>query len=67
MKQKKTKGFIISITVFNFDTKTKSRFVRISVNGLFNFKRLPIVYKTIYQKENDKMYILLFSFFTGYK
>ena len=39
---------------FEFDTNTKSRFVRISFDRLFKFNRLPVVYTTIYQKENDK-------------
>ena len=39
---------------FEFDTNTKSRFVRISFDRLSKFNRLPVVYNTIYQKENDK-------------
>ena len=39
---------------FEFDTNKKSRFVRIFFNLLSKFKRLPVVYITIYQKENDK-------------
>ena len=39
---------------FEFDTNTKSRFVRISFDRLSKFNRLPVVYTTIYQKENDK-------------
>ena len=39
---------------FEFDTITKSRFVRISFNRLSKFKRLPVVYITIYQKQSDK-------------
>ena len=39
---------------FEFDTNTKSRFVRKSFDRLFKFKRLPVVYTTIYQNENDK-------------
>ena len=39
---------------FEFDTNTKSRFVRIFLNRLSKFKRLPVVYITIYHKENDK-------------
>ena len=40
---------------FEFDTNTKSRFVRISFNRLSNFERLPVVYITIHQKESDKI------------
>ena len=39
---------------FEFDTNTKSRFVRISFDRLSKFNRLPVVYTKIYQKENDK-------------
>ena len=39
---------------FEFDTNTKSRFVRISFDRLSKFNRLPVVYTTIYQKEKDK-------------
>ena len=39
---------------FEFDTNTKSRLVRISFDRLSKFNRLPVVYTTIYQKENDK-------------
>ena len=39
---------------FEFDTNTKSRFVRISFDRLSKFNKLPVVYTTIYQKENDK-------------
>ena len=38
---------------FEFDTNTKSRFVRTSFIILSKFNRLPVVYTTIYQKEND--------------
>ena len=54
MKQKLEIRNINSITVFEFDTNTKSRFVRISFDCLSKFNRLPVVYTTIYQKENDK-------------
>ena len=50
---------------FEFDTNTKSRFVRISFDRLSQFNRLPVVYTTIYQKETIKTYILIISFFTG--
>ena len=50
---------------FEFDTNTKSRFVRISFNRLSKFNRLPVVYITIYQKENDKNVYFGISFFTG--
>ena len=36
---------------FEFDTNTKSRFVRTSFDRLCKFNRLPVVYTTIYQKE----------------
>ena len=39
---------------FEFDTNTKSRFVRITFDRLSKFNRLPVVYTTIYQKENNK-------------
>ena len=39
---------------FEFDTITKSRFVRISFNQLSKIKRLPVVCITIYQRESDK-------------
>ena len=39
---------------FEFDTNTKSRFVRISFDRLSKFSRLPVVYTTIYQNKNDK-------------
>ena len=39
---------------FEFDTNTKSRVVRLSFNRLSKFKKLPVVYITIYQKENNK-------------
>ena len=39
---------------FEFDTNTKSRFVRKSFDRLSKFIRLPVVYITIYQKENDE-------------
>ena len=45
---------IISITVLDVDTNTKSRLVRLSFNRLSKIKRLSVVYFTIYQKENDK-------------
>ena len=48
---------------FDFDTNAKSRFVRLSFNRLSNFKRLPVVYFTIYQKENNEsVYFGNFSF-----
>ena len=48
---------------FDFDTNTKSRFVRISFNRFFKFKKLPVVYITIYQKEKNKnVYFVNFSF-----
>ena len=49
---------------FEFDTNTKSRFVRISFDRLSKFKKLPVVYITIYQKENNKnVYFGSFSFY----
>ena len=36
---------------FEFDTNTKTRFVRISFDRLSKFNRLPVVYTTIYQKD----------------
>ena len=39
---------------FEFDTNTKSRLVKIIFNRLSKFKRLPVVYITIYHKESDK-------------
>ena len=39
---------------FEFDTKAKSRFVRLSFNRLSKFKKLPVVDITIHQKENNK-------------
>ena len=39
---------------FEFDINTKFRFVRNSFERLSKFIRLPVVYTTIYQKENDK-------------
>ena len=39
---------------FEFDTKTISRFVRKSFYRLSKFKKLPVVYFVIYQKESDK-------------
>ena len=39
---------------FDFDTNTKSRFVRKSFDWLFKLKRLPVVYITIYQNERDE-------------
>ena len=44
-----------------FDTNTKYRFVRIYFNQLSKFKRLPVVYIRIYQKVNEKVYVLVFS------
>ena len=38
---------------FDIDTNTKSRFVRISFDRLSKFNKLPVVYTTIYQKENN--------------
>ena len=38
---------------FEFDTNTKFRFVRKSFDR-FKINRLPVVYTTIYQKENNK-------------
>ena len=39
---------------FEFDTNAKSRFVRLSFNRLSKLKKLPVVYITIYQIENNK-------------
>ena len=48
---------------FEFDTNTKSRYVRISFDRLSKFNRLPVVFTTIYQKENDKnIYFVNFFF-----
>ena len=48
---------------FEFDTNTKSRFVRMSFDCLSKFNKLPVVYTTIYQKENDKnVYFVNFFF-----
>ena len=48
---------------FEFDTNAKSRFVRLSFNRLSKIKKLPVVYITIYQKENNKnVYFGNFSF-----
>ena len=47
---------------FEFDTNAKSRFVRLSFNRLSKFKKLPVVYITIYQKENNKNLFWYFSF-----
>ena len=48
---------------FEFDTNTKSGFVRISSNRLYKLKRLPVVYIIIYQKESDKnVYFVNFIF-----
>ena len=52
---------------FEFDTITNARFVRISFNRLSKFKRLPVVYNTIYQKEIDKIVYFGNFFFTGKK
>ena len=54
MKQKLELKNIISITVLDVDTNTKSRLVRLSFNRLSKIKRLSVVYITIYPKENDK-------------
>ena len=48
---------------FEFDTNKKSRFVRISFNRLSKFKRLSVVYITIYEKENDKKNVYFGNFF----
>ena len=48
---------------FEFGTNTNSRFIRISFNQLSKFKRLPVVYKTIYQKESDKIVYFGYFFF----
>ena len=48
---------------FEVDTNTKPRFVKISFDRLSKFNRLPFVYNTIYQKENDKnVYFVNFFF-----
>ena len=48
---------------FEFDTNAKSRVVRLSFNRLSKFKNLPVVFITIYQKENNKnVYFGNFSF-----
>ena len=39
---------------YYFDTNAKSRVVRLSFNRLSKFKKLPVVYITIYQKGNNK-------------
>ena len=39
---------------FEFDTNAKSRFVRLSLKRLSKFKKLPVLYITIYQKENNE-------------
>ena len=39
---------------FEFDTKAKSRVVRLSFNRLSKFKNFPLVFNTIYQSENNK-------------
>ena len=38
---------------FEFDKNAKSRVVRLSFNRLSKFKKLPVVFITIYQKENN--------------
>ena len=49
---------------FEFDTNAKSRFVRLSFNRQSKFKKLSVVYITIYQKENNKnVYFGNFSFY----
>ena len=50
---------------FEFDTNTKSRLVRISFDLLSKFNRLPVVYTTVYRKENDKNVYFGNFFFTG--
>ena len=51
---------------FELDTNKKSRFVTIFFNRLSEFKRLPVVYNAIYQKENDEnVFLLVISFSTG--
>ena len=48
---------------FEFDTNAKSRFVRLSFNRLSKFQKLPVIYITIYQKENNKnIYFVNFFF-----
>ena len=37
-----------------YETKLKIRNIRLSFNRLFNFKRLPVVYITIYQEESEE-------------
>ena len=39
---------------FEFDTNAKSRVVRLSFNRLSKFKKLPVVFITIDQKEKNK-------------
>ena len=39
---------------FEFDTNAKSRVFRLCFNRLSKFKKLPVVFITIYQKENNK-------------
>ena len=39
---------------FEFNTNTKSMIVRIYFNRLSKIKRLPVVYTTKYQEENNK-------------
>ena len=39
---------------FEFDTNAKARVVRLSFIRLSKFKKLPVVFITIYQKENNK-------------
>ena len=51
---------------FEFDTNTKSRFVRIFFDRLSKFNRLPVVYTTIYQKENDK-YVYIGDFLSLFR
>ena len=46
---------------FEFDTNAKSRVFRLSFNRLSKFKNLPVVFITIYQKENNKKYFGNFS------
>ena len=47
---------------FEFDTITKSRFVRIYFNRLSKFKRLPLVIIQNIKKKVMKMYILVIFF-----
>ena len=61
MKQNLKMRNIILITV-EFDTNTKSRFVR-SFNRLSKIKKFPVVYITMYQKESDENVYLVISFF----